>query len=84
MRVVKIHLFIDGNGRTARLLMNFELMKNGYTQAVIEKEMQPEYYDALDLAHTTGEYGIHKFSWAVCRKQFRLVFERYGRTKILL
>lgn len=53
---VKIHPFIDGNGRTARLLMNFELMKNGYPPAVIKKEMRPEYYDSLDLAHTTGNY----------------------------
>lgn len=52
---VKIHPFIDGNGRTARLLLNFELMKNGYPPIVIEKEDRAEYYSALDLAHTTGD-----------------------------
>ncbi|WP_240421520.1 Fic family protein [Paenibacillus periandrae] len=52
---VKIHPFIDGNGRTARLLLNFELMKNGYPPIVIEKEDRAEYYAALDLAHTTGD-----------------------------
>ncbi|WP_281890531.1 Fic family protein [Paenibacillus sp. YYML68] len=51
---VKIHPFIDGNGRTARLLLNFELMKNGYPPIVIEKEDRAEYYAAIDLAHTTG------------------------------
>ena len=51
---VKIHPFIDGNGRTARLLLNFELMKHGYPPVVIEKEDRAEYYAALDLAHTTG------------------------------
>lgn len=53
---VKIHPFIDGNGRTARLLMNFELMKGGFPPAVIKKEMRPEYYEVLDLAHTEGKY----------------------------
>ncbi len=53
---VKIHPFIDGNGRTARLLLNFELMRNGYPPIVIKKENRLEYYDALDTAHTTTDY----------------------------
>lgn len=62
---VKIHPFIDGNGRTARLLMNFELMKDGYPPAVIKKESRPQYYDALDTAATTGNY--EKFVALVAR-----------------
>ncbi|MFO7968715.1 MAG: Fic family protein [Candidatus Izemoplasmatales bacterium] len=53
---VKIHPFIDGNGRTARLILNFELMKYGYTPIVITKERRAEYYEALDIAHTTLDY----------------------------
>lgn len=53
---VKIHPFIDGNGRTARLLLNFELIKNGYPPIVIKNENRAEYYDALDKAHTTNDY----------------------------
>ncbi|MDA3932332.1 MAG: Fic family protein [Tenericutes bacterium] len=53
---VKIHPFIDGNGRTARLILNFELMKYGYTPIVIKKDRRAEYYEALDLAHTTSDY----------------------------
>jgi Fic family protein len=53
---VKIHPFIDGNGRTARLLLNFELMKNGYPPIIIKNEERARYYDALDLAHTTLNY----------------------------
>ncbi|MDB5055973.1 MAG: Filamentation induced by cAMP protein Fic, partial [Bacilli bacterium] len=49
--------FIDGNGRTARLLLNFELMKSGYPPIVIEKETRAEYYAALDEPHTTGDNG---------------------------
>jgi len=54
---VKIHPFIDGNGRTSRLLMNFELMKNGYMPIIIKNEGRAKYYDVLDLAHTTMNYG---------------------------
>lgn len=54
---VKIHPFIDGNGRTARLLLNFELMKNGYTPIIIKKENRVRYYETLDYAHTTLDYG---------------------------
>jgi Fic family protein len=53
---VKIHPFMDGNGRTSRLLLNFELMKNGYTPVIIKNEERAKYYDVLDLAHTTMNY----------------------------
>lgn len=53
---VKIHPFIDGNGRTARLLLNFELMLNGYTPIIIKNTQRANYYDVLDLAHTTKNY----------------------------
>ena len=53
---VKIHPFIDGNGRTARLLLNLVLMLNGYPPIVIKKESRLAYYEALDTAHTTLNY----------------------------
>jgi Fic family protein len=53
---VKIHPFVDGNGRTSRLLMNLELMKDGFPPVVLPVEKRLEYYEALDRAHTMGDY----------------------------
>ena len=54
--LVKIHPFIDGNGRTSRLIMNLDLMNHGYNPVIIKKENRLEYYEVLDKAHITGEY----------------------------
>ena len=54
--LVKIHPFVDGNGRTSRLVMNLSLMNSGYLPVIIKKEKRLEYYNALDKAHTTGNY----------------------------
>ena len=53
---VGIHPFVDGNGRTARLLMNFDLMTSGYLPVIIKTEHRLAYYEALDKAHTTQQY----------------------------
>lgn len=54
--LVKIHPFVDGNGRTSRLIMNLDLMNYGYNPVIIKKENRLEYYEVLDKAHTTGDY----------------------------
>jgi Fic family protein len=55
---VGIHPFVDGNGRTSRLLMNFELMRRGFLPVIIPVENRLAYYDALDTAHTRGDYSL--------------------------
>ena len=45
--LVRIHPFIDGNGRVARLLTNFYLMKKGYPPIVIQSEDREKYYRSL-------------------------------------
>jgi Fic family protein len=49
--LVAIHPFSDGNGRTARLLMNYHLLRNGYPHTIIEVEDRAEYLTALEEAN---------------------------------
>jgi Fic family protein len=52
---VNIHPFADGNGRTARLLMNFRLMEGGFMPITILPESRLIYYDALEAYDLDGD-----------------------------
>ncbi|TVQ47867.1 MAG: Fic family protein [Saprospirales bacterium] len=68
-RLVHIHPFFDGNGRTARLAMNLILMKKGFPPAIILKNDRIKYFNALNLANK-GNYD----------KLFLLVFQATERS----
>ena len=51
---VRIHPFPDGNGRTFRLLMNYQLMVNGFPAISIAKENRLEYFNALEVYAVEG------------------------------
>ena len=45
---VKIHPFVDGNGRTSRLIMNYQLLANGFLPVSIPKSSRFDYFDVLE------------------------------------
>jgi len=47
---VRIHPFVDGNGRLARLLMNLRLMRAGFPPTILRREERRAYYSALEKA----------------------------------
>lgn len=48
--IARIHPFTDGNGRAARLAMNFVLLAAGYPPVSIPTELRQNYYNALEAA----------------------------------
>ncbi|MBF0158862.1 MAG: Fic family protein [Magnetococcales bacterium] len=54
-RLTAIHPFSDGNGRTARLLMNLVLIRGGYPPVAIRPIDRKDYLDTLEQASLTGD-----------------------------
>lgn len=52
---VRIHPFTDGNGRTSRMIMNYQLMSQGFLPVSIAKENRLEYFEALEAYAVNGD-----------------------------
>jgi len=59
-RLVAIHPFSDGNGRTARLLMNVLLIRGGYPPVAVRPEDRKTYLDTLEFASTKDDIGPYQ------------------------
>ena len=51
---VKIHPFVDGNDRTPRLIMNYQLMKKGFLSVSVNKEDKLDYFNFLEEYAVNG------------------------------
>ena len=56
MAIINIHPFSDGNGRTARLIMNYELIKNNYPPVLLNESQKLSYYALIEEINTNTDY----------------------------
>lgn len=77
-KLVTIHPFIDGNGRTARLMMNLILLKHGYPITIIssENKARAEYYRTLEMAQISDNKDNSDFIRlvALCVKKWLFIY----------
>ena len=56
LQIAKVHPFLDGNGRLARLMLNFQLMKAGYLPISLPSKYREQYFNCLE------EFKVNKTS----------------------
>lgn len=56
MAIINIHPFSDGNGRVARLIMNYELIKNHYPPVNINESQKLSYYSVIEEINIDTDY----------------------------
>jgi Fic family protein len=74
-RLVAIHPFVDGNGRTARLVMNLLLMRSGYPPTVILRANRRQYYSVLAKADSGNTDALENFVGRAVENSLNLYIE---------
>ena len=74
-RLAAIHPFIDGNGRTARLVMNLLLLRDGFPPTIIRRENRAQYYRVLAQADKGNDAPIANFVGRAVERSLTLYLE---------
>ncbi len=77
-----IHPFFDGNGRTARLLMNVVLMRKGFPLAIILKHDRKKYYDVLEKADDGDSVPLVLFLAQAVERTLDLYLRTFSQEKL--
>lgn len=82
LRFVSIHPFADGNGRTARLLMNLILMKSGYCPIIIRPRDRKRYITSIEKAQLTNDAETYnKFMLNALKRSFDNIIDMFDLDK---
>lgn len=69
-QLVRTHPFTDGNGRTARVLMNWTLHKKGYPMFTVENKEKKRYYEAIEEGDKGDDAAFIKYLAETLIKQY--------------
>lgn len=72
-KLVKIHPFTDGNGRTSRLLMNWILQRNHFPAVIIEVTNKEKYYSCIEHADKGNQKYFAMFLAEQMLKQYTIL-----------
>lgn len=78
LQLAKIHPFLDGNGRLARIILNFCLIRSGFVPVIISLKDRNRYFSTLE------EYKVNKNSTSFITFLKELLIKEYNRLVILI
>lgn len=78
-KFVSIHPFIDGNGRTARLLLNLILLKNGHYPIIIRPRDRRIYLSTIEKGQLTGDLSAYnEFMYKTLNNSYRTYIDMFN------